>query len=69
MSKFLQRSFTNLLGTALQFFGLGLCVHDFWLECGRISSPLRLHGFWVGTCLIISGWIILLIGDIIGEKK
>jgi hypothetical protein len=47
------------IGTALQFFGLGLCVHDFWVECEKISSPLRIHGFWIGVIFIVSGWIIL----------
>ena len=67
LPKFLTRNARNLIGSILQFFGLGVMVHDFWLECGHISTPLRLHGFWAGTCLLITGWIVLLLEDLIGE--
>jgi hypothetical protein len=66
MNKFLKNR--NIIGTALQFFGLGLCVHDFIIECQKISSPYRMHGFWLGIVLIIAGWVLLSI-DLVGDQK
>ena len=67
IAKFLKNK--NLIGTALQFFGLGLCVHDFIVECQKISNPFRIppHGFWTGIVLIIAGWIILNIEYLVGD--
>jgi hypothetical protein len=49
----------TLIGTASIFFGLGIIIHDFILECQKISNPYRLHGFWIGIILVILGWILL----------
>jgi len=46
------------VGTALFFLGLGLAIHDFWLEC---PDPLRWppHGFWWGCALVVVGYLLL----------
>jgi len=52
---------TFALGIALQWLGIGLCVHDFILECQKISNPYRFppHGFWWGTLSIVLGFIMV----------
>ena len=45
----------KVVGTALQWLGIGLCVHDFIKEC---QNPYTIHGFWWGTAFIIIGWCI-----------
>jgi len=53
----------TVIGVAFQWFGYGGMIHDFILECGKISNPWRWppHGFWIYLALSILGFAVQLI--------
>jgi len=45
------------ISAAIYFFGFGVAVHDFFVEC---ANPLRYppHGFWYGVSAMTIGFVL-----------